>query len=186
MPAPEIGVRARILAAIAARPGIHVRELERTVGLSQSGVIHHLRILEREGAVRAVSEGHYHRYFSSDLVLPEAARQLNDGDRRLLAACRRPASLAILLHLAADRSLSHDEIGRRLRRSKGTVTYHLTRLVEEGLVRSAGSPPGKTYELADRERTLAILASFADTLRDHMESFAQLWLRFGERRKRPP
>lgn len=186
MAAPDTGVRARILAAIAARPGVHVRELERTIGLSQSGVIHHLRILEREGAVRAVSEGHYRRYFASDLIFPGAVRHLNDADRRLLAACRRPASLAILLHLAADASLSHEEIGRRLGRSKGTVTYHLARLLEEGLVRSAGSSSGKMYELADRERALAILASFADTLRDHVDSFAQLWLRFGERRKRPP
>src|SRR5438132_10720714 len=112
-----------------------MRELGRTVVLSLSGVAHHLRVLEREGTVVGVSDGYYRRFFSSQLILEEEARRLDDVDRKLLAECQRTPSLTIILSLAVDGPLSHGAIAQKLRKSKGTVSYHLSRLVDSGLVK---------------------------------------------------
>ena len=182
MAEPETEIRARILDAVSTRPGIHMRELERILGISLSGLGHHLHVLEKQGAIVGLSDGHYHRYFLSNLVLPEEARRLNDADRRLLAECQRPASLAIILNLAADGPLRHEDIGRRLKRSKGTVTYHMSRLVDAAIVRVRRNASGDIYELAESKRVLSILLTFATGLRDHVDGFARLWLALGERK----
>jgi len=168
------------MAAIAAKPGIHMRELERIVGISLSGISHHLRVLEKQGTVIGISDRHYRRYFLSSLVIPDEARLLNEDDRRLLAECQRRASLAIILSLATDGPMSHVEIEQRLRRSKATVEYHLSRLVDSRIVRIVPESSSQRYELVEPARVVPVLVTFAATLTDHTDGFARLWLALGE------
>ncbi len=176
MAAAGADVRGRVLEAISRKPGIHMRELQRTIGISLSGISHHVRALEKQGVVIGISDRHYRRYFSSNLLLPREARLLNEADRRLLAECRRPASLTIVLNLAVDGPMDPGEIRVRLKRSHGTVRYHLSRLVDTGVVNIRRGSAGEMYELVERDRVISILATFSDTLRDHADGFARLWL----------
>lgn len=180
MPAAGARARGRILEAISSKPGIHVRELERVVGISGSGISHHLHALEKHGQVVGISDGHYRRYFQAHLVLPQAARQLNDLDRRLLGECRRPASLAIVLNLAVDGPMSHSRIQEALGRSKGTVTYHLNRLVESAVLTRREASTDDLYELVEPIRVVALLTTFSSSFVDHVDGFARLWLNLRE------
>ena len=177
MAAGGTGVRGRILDAISSIPGIHMRELARVVGISLSGISHHVRVLERQGLVVGVSDRHYRRFFSSRLVLPKEARRLDEVDRRLLAECRRATSLAIILSLAVEGPMTHREVTRRLKRSRGTVTHHLTRLSVAGIVTLGAGSNGATYELVDPSRVVSLLATFSNTLQDRLDGFARLWSR---------
>ena len=167
--------------AISTKPGIHMRELERSLGVSLSGVSYHLRILEEQGAIVGISDGHYRRYFSSDLVLPTEARRVTEDDRLLLAECRRPVSLAILLNLAMEGRMRHGELRKRLGKSKSTTSYHLSRLLASGLVCIVRDSSAESYQLVDRARAVALLVTFSGTLRDHVDGFADLWLSLGTR-----
>jgi len=169
-------VRGRIVAAISAKPGIHMRDLGRTVGISLSGLSHHLRVLEKQGVILGVSDRHYRRYFLASLVLPDEARQLNEDDRTLLAECRRPSSIAVILTLAAEGAMTVGELGKRLEKSRGTVSYHLSRLLDSNIVLAAPGESGQTYGLSDPGRVVAVLVTFAPSLRDHTDRFARLWL----------
>ncbi len=153
-----------------------MRELERRVGISFSGVDHHVHALEADGIIVAFWDGHFRRLFAADLVLPAESRRLGEADRRFLAACRRPSSLTILLNLAADGTLRHGELLGRLDRSKSTVTYHLDRLVAAGLVKASAESSERGYELVDRARAILLLVTYAAELRGHADTFADLWL----------
>ena len=172
---PEADIRQRAFQAIAAKPGVHLRELARILGISLSGVIHHLRVLENQRAVVGISDGHYRRYFSRDLVLPAESRHLFEEDRKLLAECRRSMSLAIVLNLAVEGRLRHGEVRKRVRRSKSTTSYHLSRLVASGHVRIVRESSTESYELVDRTRVVSLLVTFSETLRDRVDAFADLW-----------
>jgi len=172
---PEGDLRQRALHAIATKPGIHLRELARVLEVSLNGVIHHLRVLEDQGAVIGISDGHYRRYFSRDLVLPAESRRLFEEDRKLLAECRRSMSLAIVLNLAVEGRLRHGELRKRVRRSKSTTSYHLARLVASGHVRIVRESSTEGYELVNRTRVVALLVTFSETLRDRVDAFADLW-----------
>ena len=175
MGAAENPVRRQILETIAVTPGIHMRELSRVVHVSLTGVAHHARILEMDGKVVGISDGHYRRYFLSTLVLPNEARTLTDDERRLLAESKRPTSLAIILNLAVDGPLRHHEIERRVGRRKGTVSFHLSRLLSNGVVRVLPGSPPEGYSLANPDRVISLLVTFAGSLRDHKDAFANLW-----------
>ena len=177
----EIPVRHRVLDAITAKPGIHMRELERLLGVSLSGITHHARILESEGHIVGISDGHYRRYFLSALVLPSEARRLTDIERKLLAACKRPTPLTIILNLAVDGPLRHRDLEQRLGRAKGTVSYHLSRLADQGIVSAPSSSAVEGYRLADPSRVISLLVTFSGALRDHVDGFANLWLLLGRK-----
>lgn len=172
-----------------------MRELERRVGVSFSGIAHHVHNLESEGVIVSLWDGHFRRWFSRDLLLFAESRRLGEEDRRLLAACRRPAALSILLNLAAAGSLRHKELLGRVGKSKSTLTYHLEHLISEGLVRVSIESSERRYELVDRDRSIALLVTFAETYRSHADGFADLWLalrkggpasRAGRRGRGPP
>lgn len=186
MDAGESDVRRRIAEAVIARPGIHLRDLGRTVGTSLSGVLHHIRVLERQGVIVGISDRHYRRYFSSTLVLPTESRRLSEDDRKLLGEIQRPMSLAIVLNLAVDGPLGHRELGRRLGKSKSTTSYHLDRLVTSGFVRPSPASSPERYELSDAKRATALLVTFSGALRDRYDAFADLWLTLGRRDGNPP
>ncbi len=73
--------------------------------------------------------------------------------------------------------MTHREVTRRLKRSRGTVTYHLTRLSVAGIVTLGAGSNGETYELVDPSRVVSLLATFSNTLQDRLDGFARLWSR---------
>jgi len=178
---PNVDVRRRIVQEISTEPGIHLRELERRLAISLSGIIHHLKILEGEDVVVGISDGHYRRYFAKELILPTEARRLTDDDRRFLAQYRRPMSLAIVLNLAVAGRLRHVELRERIGKSKSKLSYHLSRLATSGHVRLVHEASSETYELTDKARVVALLVTFSDTLRDHVDEFAKLWIALQQR-----
>ncbi len=152
-----------------------MRELQREVGVSLSGIDYHLHALEREGEIVTISDDHYRRSFSTHLVLPTEARRLGERDRAFLAECRRPSALAIILSLATEGPLRHAEIRERIGKSKGPATYHLSRLVSLGIVHTLHESSLEKYELTDLRRSVALLVTFSGELRDHTDAFARMW-----------
>lgn len=174
-------VRHLIMEAIAAKPGIHLRDLQRVVHVSLSGIEHHVRALEREARIVTISDGYFRRCFLTTWVLPEEARRLDEEERRIIAEFRRRMSLAIVLHLAADGPLRHHELQERLGKSKGTVSYHLSRLLANGLLRMTGDSSDARYDLANRARVISLLVTFSPLFRDHVDGFVDMWLSLGAR-----
>jgi len=162
-----------------------MRELERAVRVSLAGITYHVRVLEAAGKVVGISDGHYRRFFLSTLVLVGESRRLNEEDRKLLAECRRPASLAIILNLAVDGPLRHRDLEVRLGRTKGTLSFHLSRLMNLGIVSRAPVSSAEGYAVANLSRVLSLLVTFSASLSDRVDAFANLWLSLG-RREPPP
>lgn len=153
-----------------------MRELERAVGLSLSGVDHHVRGLEKERRVVTISDRYFRRCFLTTLELPAERRRLDEGDRRILAECRRPTALSIVLNVAAEGALRPSELAARLGRSPSTVSYHIARLRGAGILQTVGETSEERYDLVNRPRTVSLLVTFSDSFRDHVDGFAALWL----------
>lgn len=120
--------RARILAAVGEKPGIHFRGLQRALDLRTGALVHHLRVLERHRLVTVRPEGHLRRYF-----LVGAARE----NTPLLRGIR--ADLVELL--AATPGLTQRDAAARLGVTKQAVHYHVKVLSAQGIVTQA--PDGR-------------------------------------------
>src|SRR5581483_2219332 len=83
-------LRDQVLGFVLDYPGVHAREVERRLGLSERLASYHLLALEQEGLLRRLDQGGYARFYPQ-----EAARRLTRKDFDFIGLMRRPPSLQI-------------------------------------------------------------------------------------------
>jgi DNA-binding transcriptional ArsR family regulator len=115
--------RAELYELIAASPGTYLSELSTQADVPTSTARHHLDVLVREGVVTTSTVRGKRRYFS-----------LDTGDEAIAAALSDDASAAIIQCLADTGPASVSAIADDLDRDVSTVSHHLGRLAENGLV----------------------------------------------------
>lgn len=124
----EHPARAQLLQIVQAEPGIHFQDLVRRSGLANGTAVHHLGKMTQVGLLSARPFGRYTCYFpgaSPDRAALAAAPVLrSDGARRVYEAIQgRPG-------------LSGLELAGLVALQPSTVSYHVQRLVDSGLVRA--------------------------------------------------
>lgn len=119
--------RTALYEAVVADPGVHLTGASEAAEVPRSTARYHVRVLEDAGLVDAVAVDGRNRLFPAD---GDAA----DGDRALAAALQRDGTAPVLRALA-DRPATVTALADRLDRAPSTVSYHLSRLAEDDLVR---------------------------------------------------
>lgn len=127
--AAELEARRRLLDRIGQYPGLHLRELAREAGMSEQLAAYHTDRLEAEGLVRSHPESGFRRFY------PMRRPEPSEEERKLLEMLRRPVPLQVALHLLRAGSASHKQIAASVGLAKSTVSYHLSRMEAEGVVR---------------------------------------------------
>lgn len=115
--------RERLHELIRAEPGVHLSAVAESADLPLSTARYHLRVLEHEGLVRGVKLRGKRRFFPPD-VEAEA----------LVAALTDTATASVLRSLVREGPGSVNELADRLDRDPSTVSHHLDRLADDGLV----------------------------------------------------
>ncbi len=120
-------VRGELAALIEANPGMHYQELVRRIGRGRGIVEHHLASLCRAGVVLQRSQGRYTCYFHRDVRL----------DPRLLDSyglLKAQGARGVLAALSGSSGRSRKDLAGDLGLSPTTISYHLQRLAEGGLL----------------------------------------------------
>ena len=162
-------VRQQVLAVVRQYPGVHVRALERRLGLSSRLAAYHLQQLEAEGRVQCVHETGFARYFAS-----VGKARFSADDVRFVCLMRRAAALRIVILLAGEGPLPRDELCDRLGLARASVSYHLAMLGDAGLVTSQRDGRRRMHALTDPAATLGRLANFTP-LPEDLEPFDGMW-----------
>lgn len=177
----ETPMRDRVLEAIRAFPGIHIRGLVRQLGTSLALVQYHVRLLEQEGVIRSTHAANFVRFFPK-----ESFRELSPKDRALLHLIRQERPLEIILALLEFGRLQHRDLLEVVGGSKPALSYHLDRLVEAGIVERVAKGEEKGFSLKDPDRARALLTRF-EPVSDVPARVAETWEDlFHGHRKRPP
>lgn len=167
---PELTLESRrdIYRAIDGAPGVHVRELQRRLDYAKGTVQYHLRWLTDHDLVESETDGEYTRYYP--------ARELAPEDKRTLSALRRRYSREVLAHLAADGPLTTTDLAERVGKSQSTVSWHLSRLLDAGVVAKRRDGRRVEYALSDRERLLELYATYEESFADRLlDNVVDIW-----------
>jgi len=121
----EHPVRADVDSVVSREPGLHFAEVARRVDSPESTVRHHARVLERENHLQSAS------VWDSLRLYPAATES---GDFELLAALRDDSQSRILRGIARNEPVTVTSLAADVDRAASTVSHHLTRLEEAGLV----------------------------------------------------
>jgi len=159
-------LRRRILQVVAQFPGIHVRLLARMLDRSQAITDYHVTSLLEARLLRAERMDAYLRLY------PPASQQPLDATERVTLGMlreRQVLHIALFLLLQARRC-RHAEIARGTGLGKSLLSFHLDKMVANGLVRSRD----EQYFLADPDLVRRLLASH-QPVPDLREEFSDLW-----------
>ena len=161
--------RARAKLVIGLSPGIHLRSLQRALGVSFTTARYHVRNLERDGEITSSEAGRYCRLFPAGTTeeMKRTYEALQDGStRRVLSAL-----------VGGSGDLTNGELCRRAGLSAATVGECLKALVGSGLARRYCSPDGRVlFGALETERIRPILSSFEKNMLDiASDRFIDLW-----------
>jgi len=131
--------RHRILSLLEDEPGLHLGALARALDLSESTLRHHLAKLEEADlVVRREADG-YTCYFRPGT---------DPREREALARLRSPTAEAILSALCSGNHDSQRAVARALDLAPSTVSYHVGRLRDAGLLADEGHEGRRVTPLA--------------------------------------
>jgi predicted transcriptional regulator len=166
MPEPDLELESRraIYQEIAATPGSHFRALLDELDYAQGTLQYQLRWLADEGVIDVSEDGKYTRYYP--------AAEFDDADRTVMNALRREYSRRILAHLLVDGPLSTTELSDRLEKAQSTVSWHLAKLADAGLVTKERDGQRVLYRVSDSDRVRYLYTihrqSFTDRIVDRL------------------
>lgn len=160
--------RTRIRSLIFALPGVHMRQVERILGLSFSSVRYNVDTLKKSGEIQD-----WRQSGRSSLFFPEVA----ESDRIVYFHLRNRSSRKILRAFVQKDKLTNSELAKITGFAKSTLSESVHRLLDAGLLtRSFSLDGGVAYQLRDPKRVVALIRDADHTvLGEATDRFIQLW-----------
>lgn len=162
-----IDTRAVLLRSIEENPGIRYRELLRTTGLVNGVLSYHLSALERLDVIKVDRQPRTTRYYPVTI---------SDQEYNILKFVRHKPVRQIMLFLIERDSCTFNEIVDHMQKAPSTVSLHLRRLREGGMI-SIRYGEYQLYSLTNRDIVCEVLAkykaSFTDRVVDSYEEMME-------------
>ena len=159
--AAEVDTRTMLLRQIEENPGIRYRELLKLTGLANGVLTYHLAALEKTDVVKVDRQSRMTRYYPVSV---------SDGESAILKFVRHEPVRQIVLFILDNELCTFSEIVDHTKKAPSTVSSHLKRLKEAGIV-SVRYGEYQLYRLASKDLVAEVLskyrASFADKVVDN-------------------
>lgn len=143
-PELELESRRRIYRQVVEQPGVHFRALVDDLEYAKGTVQYHLRWLVENDVVEREVDGSYTRYYPSEGFVA--------SDTGIMNALRSEHRRRIVAYLYSEGGLTTTELDERLDISRSTVSWHLSKLEDDGVVEKHRRGREMVYELVDPER----------------------------------
>lgn len=143
--------------AVGVHAGAHLREIARLCALPLGTTLYHLDCLERTGLVVARRDGRYKRYFA-------AAGGVGRREKEVLSILRHDAPRRIVMALLPGAPLTQRELCAAIRVSRSTLSFHVNRLVAEGVAERIDLRPESRYRLREPDLVRGLLDRYQDSL----------------------
>lgn len=169
----ELENRRMIFRYISRYPGSYFREIQKKVGLATGVLEYHLNYLVKKGLLSTETERKKKRYFVS--------QEIPHLDKRTIGLMRQRIPRRITIHTLLNPDCSFQDLRKEFEVAKSTLSFHLRKLEDAGILASLKKGRKKFYRVADPEETARILISYKSSFLDAvLDSFAEVWLEVGK------
>jgi predicted transcriptional regulator len=164
----ELETRKEIFEHVRANPGVHFSQLKRDLEMETGLLQHHLRTLEDYDVLTSEDHQGKRRLF--------VAQELDEEERAILSSLRYETTRHILLFLLEERKARNREIAEELGVSPATVSWHVSRLVENGIVSEVRDGRTTRYTVTDEELTMQLLVRYRESFVDRaVDNVIDFW-----------
>lgn len=150
--------RKRLFDYIEANPGTHFSKVKRELEMETGLVQYHLRKLEEYNVIESRDHQGKRRLF--------VARELDSQERSILSTLRYETTRNILLHLLEHGPVRNADIADAVGITPSTVTWHVSNLVDEGVVETIQDGRTTRYQVAKEELTIQLLVRYQESFVD--------------------
>jgi predicted transcriptional regulator len=140
--------RNRIYQHIVDNPGCHLRKIRKDLKLAVGDTQYHLQILEKTSLIKSRRMGIFRVYY--------AASVLEQRQESILAVLRQEVPRDIILFLLEHPGSTQGEIARHKDFTAPTINWHMSRLIEIGLIRSKKEGKFVNYYVEGNVRDITI------------------------------
>lgn len=158
--------RQKIYYIILKNPGLHQAKIAKMLSMRKSLAEYHLQYLEKNQAIISVKDEGYKRYYVE-------GTDVDSDDRKILSLIRQEIPFKIVSLLLRNPVLQHKEISDNLNISPSTLSYHLNKLVKQGVidVRKYGTEKG--YVVSNKRILMKFLLRYE--MHTAIDNFKELW-----------
>ncbi len=161
-------IRSQIYEYIKKNPGAHLRMITRELQLGMGATQHHLDVLEKSGKIKSKRINVYRRYYAVEIL---------ETEYHILAFLRQETARDILVYLLEHPNSTQSDIVNFKGFSAPTISWHMSRLEEAGLVRPTKEGRTVTYSVIDSKNVAAALKTYHTNIWDKLLSrFAELFI----------
>jgi predicted transcriptional regulator len=160
--------RMKIYAAIEATPGIHLRELHRTLGMPLTSLEYHLSYMTRRKILFAETEGHHKRYYT---------KPLDFEDKKVLTALRQKRMREIVLTILKNGKAKNQLLAECLKMSHSTLSSYLKYLVNKNILARERIGYEYLYTVRDEDRVAKVLTAYKPSFLDKLvDRVLETWM----------
>lgn len=154
--------RRRILDFITSHPGAHLRDICRALGLAMGDVQYHIRRLERDGRIHSVRRGLYRFFYPANLF--------GERQRDVLSVLSLDRPRELLLNIIEHPGSTQEALAEATKVSQPTVSWHLKRLVDLGIVGRQQDGRVVTYSVTGGAEIAAFIKTYHPTVWERWSS----------------
>ncbi len=137
-------------------PGIRYRELLRLTGFANGVLTYHLRLLEKSNSVKVDRKSRMTRYYPISIPSEES---------RIIGFLKTNTARKITVFILEHDSCTFNEIVEHVKKVPSTVSWHLKRLADAGMV-SVHNGQYLLYTLRNRGAIVEILSKYEESFVD--------------------
>lgn len=152
---------------IAKFPGIRYRELMRLAKLTNGVMSYHLGVLEKNSAIKIDRQGGVTRFYPTSM---------NEYDRAVIGRLRQKTARQIVLFLLQNEGITFTDIVVHVKHAPSTVSWHLKKLQEIGLIQVKRSNGHVLYKVNQSDEIVRLLRDYKTSFLDKMvDNFVDTW-----------
>lgn len=153
--------RRKIYRVIEDNPGIHMRELQRTLEMPVATLEYHLSYMVRKKIIYGEADENVKRYYS---------KPLDPQDKKMLSVLRQKKLREIVLIVLSNQKAKYQFLSDCLKLPHSTLSLYLKYLVDKNILDREKIGYENIYTVHEDERVAKVLiayrSSFVDTLID--------------------
>jgi len=138
--------RMEIYDFVKSNPGIHFRDICKSLSMPIGLVQYHLSVLSNAGLLLVFRDGRYKRFFES--------KRFTRDEMKVISLLRCETAGKILATLLEKQAISHKALASNLKISSQALTWQINRLKENGLVNSAMEGMRVLYSLEEEDAAI--------------------------------
>lgn len=150
--------QSNILKVINQSPGIRYRELTRRTGFANGVLTYHLNILEQIRCINKFKQSNVTRYYPIDIPIQ---------DLKVISHLRVHSEKKIILFMLYHDFSTFNEIVEHLRKAPSTISWHLKRLCQDGIV-AVHSGEYNLYRIIDRKLVNQMVHKYRECFTDEV------------------